>query len=517
MRNTMKQTVLTTILATAALFAVSCSEREFQADNQPKKGGVINEVEAVADAFQTDLSTRASISNELKFSWKKTDDKIGVWPSLNIAEGTDASQVYFTANADGADAVLFKGSGWGLLPDRKYYAYFPYVEKSTPVSATGTYASTLTQSADNATSHLSKNIFMYTSATTPQDGNKASFNLHHLGSIMKIEVTVPQDAQSATFKKAEITLADSLFIEKFKYNPTSDDPALQAVTTTNIQTLNLNFTPTDGKLSLWFLIGEVDLTGKQITIQLTGGTGLFEGTFTGANQVRGKAHLYEATVTKGGSVPDSEFYVDLGLPSGIKWAKCNLTVGGFAYPVDETVLGDYYGWGETEPYYTSLTKNGENATVTATWKSGYDGYTSNSYAKNTSRGSYTAAGQQLSLADDAANATLGGNWRMPTIANLTELANNCTFASATVNNVKGVKVTSNINGNYIFLPSNGYITGTTFKGWTSNSPGARFWLADCAGSDKAYQQYTAEGSPAVNYDQAKDKFRGTPIRPVYVP
>ena len=82
----MKQTVLTTILATAALFAVSCSEREFQADNQPKKGGVINEVEAVADAFQTDLSTRASISNELKFSWKKTDDKIGVWPSLNIAE-----------------------------------------------------------------------------------------------------------------------------------------------------------------------------------------------------------------------------------------------------------------------------------------------------------------------------------------------------------------------------------------------------------------------------------------------
>ncbi|MBR2396409.1 MAG: hypothetical protein IKB00_07355, partial [Bacteroidaceae bacterium] len=422
-----------------------------------------------------------------------------------------------TANADGADAVLFKGSGWGLLPDRKYYAYFPYVDKSSPVKATGTYTATLTQTADNATSHLSKNIFMYTSATTPQDGNKASFNLHHLGSIMKIEVTVPQEAQSATFKKAEISLADSLFIEKFQYNPTADAPALEAVTTTNLQTLNLNFTPVEGKLSLWLLVGEVDLSGKQITIQLTGGTGLYEGTFTGANQVRGKAHLYETTVAKGGSIPDSEFYVDLGLPSGIKWAKCNLTVGGFAYPVDETVLGDYYGWGETEPYYTSLTKNGENATVTATWKSGYDGYTSNSYAKNTSRGSYTAAGQQLSLADDAANATLGGNWRMPTIANLTELANNCTFASATVNNVKGVKVTSNINGNYIFLPSNGYITGTTFKGWTSNSPGARFWLADCAGSDKAYQQYTAEGSPAVNYDQAKDKFRGTPIRPVYVP
>jgi len=510
----MKQTVLTTIIATAALMLASCGDKEYQIQDQ--KADVFYEVQAVADAFELEPATRATISNELSFSWKKSDDKIGVWPSLDLAEGTDASQVYFTANAEGSDAVLFKGSGWGLLPDRKYHAYFPYAEKCAPDSAAGTYTATLTQSADNATSHLSKNIFMYSQATTPQNGNKASFNMHHLGSIMKIEVTVPQDAESLTFKKAEVSVADPLFIEKFKYNPTTDEPELVAMTTTSTQTLNLSFAPTEGKLSLWFLIGAIDLSGKQITIQLTAGTSMYSATFDGANQVKGKAHRYEVTVAKGGSIPDSEFYVDLGLPSGKKWAKCNLTADGFPYPVDETILGDYYAWGDTKPYYSSLKVNGEG-NITVTWKSGYDGYTSTSYAKNTSRGSYTSSGQQLGLADDAANATLGGNWRMPTIADLNELGSNCTFSSFTLNGVKGVKVTSNINGNYIFLPSNGYINGTTFKGYTSNSPGARFWLADCAGSDKAYQQYTAESSPAVNYDQSKDKFRGTPIRPVYVP
>ena len=196
-------------------------------------------------------------------------------------------------------------------------------------------------------------------------------------------------------------------------------------------------------------------------------------------------------------------YVDLGL--SVKWATCNV---GAQNPED---YGEYYAWGETITKTTYTWKNYRFRVSGDTYSdlkfSNYDPAEILDHLKKT----------VLDLADDVANVKWGGNWRMPTIANLTELANNCTFASATVNNVKGVKVTSNINGNYIFLPSNGYITGTTFKGWTSNSPGARFWLADCAGSDKAYQQYTAESSPAVNYDQAKDKFRGTPIRPVYVP
>ena len=39
--------------------------------------------------------------------------------------------------------------------------------------------------------------------------------------------------------------------------------------------------------------------------------------------------------------PDAE-YVDLGLPSGTKWAACNL---GATKPEE---YGDYYAWGETK-------------------------------------------------------------------------------------------------------------------------------------------------------------------------
>ena len=45
----------------------------------------------------------------------------------------------------------------------------------------------------------------------------------------------------------------------------------------------------------------------------------------------------------GGGGGSTEEYVDLGLPSGIKWAKRNL---GASKPSD---YGDYYAWGETEP------------------------------------------------------------------------------------------------------------------------------------------------------------------------
>ena len=36
-------------------------------------------------------------------------------------------------------------------------------------------------------------------------------------------------------------------------------------------------------------------------------------------------------------------YVDLGLPSGLKWATCNV---GASSPED---YGDYFAWGETSP------------------------------------------------------------------------------------------------------------------------------------------------------------------------
>ena len=136
-------------------------------------------------------------------------------------------------------------------------------------------------------------------------------------------------------------------------------------------------------------------------------------------------------------------YVDLGLPSGLKWATCNV---GATKPEE---YGNYYAWGETE---TKTTYNW------STYKWCNDSYdTQTKYCTDSSYGTVDNK-TVLELADDAARANWGGAWRMPTDAEWTELLENCTWTWTSDYNGTGVAgriVTSNINGNSIFLPAAG--------------------------------------------------------------
>ncbi|MBR5035219.1 MAG: hypothetical protein IKX71_07915 [Bacteroidales bacterium] len=147
-------------------------------------------------------------------------------------------------------------------------------------------------------------------------------------------------------------------------------------------------------------------------------------------------------------------FVDLGLSSGLKWATCNV---GANAPEE---YGDYFAWGETEPYYSSQNP--------LTWKDGKEaGYEWPSYqwydATNDSQTKYCYGVDNktvLDLEDDAATVNWGGTWRMPTDADWTELRTECTWTWTTQNGVYGRLVTSNTNGKSIFLPAAGYKSGT---------------------------------------------------------
>ena len=146
--------------------------------------------------------------------------------------------------------------------------------------------------------------------------------------------------------------------------------------------------------------------------------------------------------------------VDLGLPSGLKWAECNL---GAEKPED---YGDYYAWGEVEPYYSSqdpLTwkegKSGGYCWPSYKWCNG-DASALTKYNTDSSRGSVDNK-TVLDPEDDAAHVILGGKWRMPTDAEWTELRTECTWTWTTQNGVNGRLVTGK-NGNSIFLPAAGY-------------------------------------------------------------
>ena len=133
-------------------------------------------------------------------------------------------------------------------------------------------------------------------------------------------------------------------------------------------------------------------------------------------------------------------YVDLGL--SVKWATCNV---GANAPED---YGNYYAWGET------TTKDTYNSSTSATYGLSYSSLQSQGYID--SEGNLTAQ-------HDAATANWGGDWRMPTEAEQEELLNNCTWTWTTLNGVRGYKVSSKVNSNYIFLPAAGCRSGSSLN------------------------------------------------------
>ena len=139
------------------------------------------------------------------------------------------------------------------------------------------------------------------------------------------------------------------------------------------------------------------------------------------------------------NVNEEHEYVDLGLPSGTLWATMNI---GANSPEE---YGDYFAWGETEPkenYDWSTYKwcNGSENTMTKYCTYGYYGAVDGK--------------TELEPEDDAASVNWGASWRMPTVEQLQELIDNCTWTSMQQNGVNGRLVTGP-NGNTIFLPAAG--------------------------------------------------------------
>ena len=172
--------------------------------------------------------------------------------------------------------------------------------------------------------------------------------------------------------------------------------------------------------------------------------------------------------TKEKDSPETHEYVDLGLPSGVKWATCNV---GASSPED---YGDYYAWGETE------TKSNYDWS-TYKWCKGSD-YTMTKYCTNSSYGTVDNK-KVLDPEDDVAHVKWGGSWRMPTDAELTELREKCTWTWTTQSGIRGYKVTSKSNGKSIFLPAAGYRVDSLLY---SAGSGGYYWsssLGDYDGND----------------------------------
>ena len=139
---------------------------------------------------------------------------------------------------------------------------------------------------------------------------------------------------------------------------------------------------------------------------------------------------------------DSTEWVDLGLPSGTFWAKCNLGAE------TETAYGDYYMWGSTTPNTAE-----ECRWEHAPFNGGASSYNEESF--NTVKDTVCPNGV-LAKGYDAAYKATNGAARMPKASDFQELVDNTTNEWTQVSSVNGWKFTSRTDtSKYIFIPAAG--------------------------------------------------------------
>lgn len=187
-----------------------------------------------------------------------------------------------------------------------------------------------------------------------------------------------------------------------------------------------------------------------------------------------------------GTEGNTELVVDLGL--SVKWATCNLGAN------SPEQIGDYYAWGET------TTKNEYSET--------------NYFDANYSIFTLSGKNSKISGTDqDVAYVKLGEDWRMPTIEEVHELINSCTWTEESVNGVHGMRGKAS-NGNSIFLPITGMFAGDKIQ---STSQGC-YWngelYADNARSSKYASMLTFFKGGEVHASNYY-RWEGMAIRPVY--
>ena len=194
-------------------------------------------------------------------------------------------------------------------------------------------------------------------------------------------------------------------------------------------------------------------------------------------------------------------WIDLGLPSGIKWATCNV---GADNPED---CGNYYTWGEVLPKedYSWATYKYANGTSNEDSKL-------TKYCNNTSYGDngFTDNKTTLESEDDAAHVNWGGSWRMPTNAEWQELWDNCNWTWTTQNGVNGYQVASKTNSNSIFLPGAGYRNGTNLVNVGNYG---YYWSSSLDGGSPYYAWSLLFGSDYVSRLSSL-RYYGLSVRPV---
>lgn len=227
---------------------------------------------------------------------------------------------------------------------------------------------------------------------------------------------------------------------------------------------------------------------------------------------------------------DSDLFVDMGLPSGVLWAKASidLTTTSKFQEVDGAVSPfkyecSFFSWGNTDGHNPSSTSAFDyNWGGVNEQEPYYDGQVYGDTPGNTLTGN-------IPPSMDAARACLGAPWRMPSNEDFAELFANIDYIDAdgnvvtaetsiaktaadkrvTVNGINGLYLRSKINGNLLFFPASGFGNG---RSWTNRTGNGYFWSSTFSSARLARSLNFYPGG--VNPQYAINRSNGFPVRPV---
>ena len=227
---------------------------------------------------------------------------------------------------------------------------------------------------------------------------------------------------------------------------------------------------------------------------------------------------------------DSELFVDMGLSSGVLWAKASidLTTTSKFQEVDGAVSpfkyeSSFFSWGNTDGHNPSSTSAFDyNWGGVNEQEPYYDGQPYGTTPGNALTGN-------IPPSMDAARACLGAPWRMPSMEDFTELFANIDYIDAdgnvvteetsvaktaadkrvTVNGINGLYLRSKINGNRLFFPASGYGNG---RSWNSRTGSGYFWSSTFNSARIARYLYFGPGG--VYPQGTGNRCDGFPVRPV---
>ncbi|MBO4663404.1 MAG: fimbrillin family protein [Bacteroidaceae bacterium] len=424
----------------------ACSSELAEMENDIVTGDEVQKVTIQSHPFVFDDDTRTLLTasdKSINFSWADYD-AMGVFPVAPYSNSQAKRTLSVPAGAD-AHYATFDGAGWELSQNNTYAAYVPYngsLPSSTlydevPVDLTG---------QDGTLETIGKKYdYMYAPSsrgTFKNLGGKNTeivFDFQHAVSIIQLKLTMPIAAEWKSVTLAS-TDGSKVWTTSAAMNVATGEVIPKETSSEVTLSLdNVSTTESDKTLTLYLAVlptttGDLTLTAK------TSVNRSYTATLTAKTLVAGKAYRYTKSefVTPPTTGTENGYtWVDLNLPSGLKWATMNVGATSVAD------YGKYYAWGETKGYGEEDQSNARNYVSAGS-------YTKTSYSWNTYKWSnddegnsfskYTASSNTtLDAEDDAATQNWGGAWRMPTHAEQEELVNNCYWVWTLNYNGSGVE------------------------------------------------------------------------------